>query len=152
MAAKAHSGRVLQHSENLTGHRCGRWSQALELAGARPAQVPLVLRGERGLQLRHLAPEHGPGRAGISAHPLGLLGRRGYLRPVHQPAAPRPVAGVATQRFGNWRTLIATQSASLLISASLAALQVSGALTRTWLIAGAVGIGLAYTFALRPYR
>jgi hypothetical protein len=55
---------------------------------------------------------------------------------------------VATQRFGNWRTLIATQSASLLISASLAALQVSGALTRTWLIAGAVGIGLAYTFAL----
>ena len=58
------------------------------------------------------------------------------------------MAGVATQQFGNWRTLIATQIASLLISASLAALQVSGALTRTWLIAGAVGIGLAYTFAL----
>jgi predicted MFS family arabinose efflux permease len=59
-----------------------------------------------------------------------------------------PWAGVATQWFGNWRTLIATQGASLLISASLAILQVSGALTRTWLIAGAVGIGLAYTFAL----
>lgn len=59
-----------------------------------------------------------------------------------------PWAGVATQWFGNWRTLIATQSASLLISASLATLQACGALTRTWLIAGAVAIGLAYTFAL----
>ena len=59
-----------------------------------------------------------------------------------------PWAGVATQWFGNWRTLIATQVVSLLISISLAILQVSGALTRTWLITGAVGIGLAYTFAL----
>ena len=63
-----------------------------------------------------------------------------------------PWAGVATQWFGNWRTLIATQSASLLISALLAALQMCGALTRNWLIAGAVGIGLAYTFALPACR
>lgn len=59
-----------------------------------------------------------------------------------------PWAGVLTQWFGNWRTLIVTQCASLVISATLAALQFAGALRTPWLIAGAVGIGLAYTFAL----
>jgi MFS family permease len=59
-----------------------------------------------------------------------------------------PWAGVLTQWFGNWRTLIATQCASLLISATLAGLQFADALSTPGLIAGAVGIGLAYTFAL----
>lgn len=59
-----------------------------------------------------------------------------------------PWAGVLTQWFGNWRTLIVTQCASLGISATLAALQFADALSTPWLIVGAVGIGLAYTFAL----
>ena len=59
-----------------------------------------------------------------------------------------PWAGILTHRFGNWRTLIVTQCASLLISATLAGLWFNHALTRTWLFAGALAIGLAFTFAL----
>jgi MFS family permease len=59
-----------------------------------------------------------------------------------------PCAGALTGRFGNWRTLIVTQFSSLVISAILAGLDFTGALTMPWLIAGAIGLGLAYTFAL----
>lgn len=59
-----------------------------------------------------------------------------------------PSAGALTHRFGNWRTLIVTQISSLVISAVLTGLYFTGALTMPWLIAGAIGLGLAYTFAL----
>jgi MFS family permease len=57
-------------------------------------------------------------------------------------------AGVVTQRLGNWTTLIITQTTSMAIAATLAGLEFSHALTIGWLIAGAVAIGLAFTFAL----
>jgi MFS family permease len=59
-----------------------------------------------------------------------------------------PWAAVLTHRIGNWRTLIVTQVASTAIAATLAALKFSGALTINWLFAGALAIGLAFTFAL----
>jgi predicted MFS family arabinose efflux permease len=59
-----------------------------------------------------------------------------------------PWAGVWTHRLGTWRVLIATQCVSLVIAATLAALEFSGALRERWLIIGAVGIGVAFTFAL----
>ncbi len=59
-----------------------------------------------------------------------------------------PWAAVLTHRIGNWRTLIVTQVASTAIAATLAALKFSGALTINWLCAGALAIGLAFTFAL----
>ncbi len=64
------------------------------------------------------------------------------------PLVLGPWAGVLTHRIGNWRALIVTQLASMTIAATLAALQFSGALTVSWLFAGAVAIGLAFTFAL----
>jgi MFS family permease len=59
-----------------------------------------------------------------------------------------PWAAVLTHRIGNWRALIVTQVASTAIAATLAALKFSGALTIDWLFAGALAIGLAFTFAL----
>ena len=59
-----------------------------------------------------------------------------------------PWAGVWTHRLGTWRVLITTQCASLIIAATLAGLQISGAMRERWLISGAVGIGIAFTFAL----
>jgi predicted MFS family arabinose efflux permease len=59
-----------------------------------------------------------------------------------------PWAGVLTHLFGNWRVLILTQCSSLVIAGTLAALQFTGHLGKLWLIIGAVGIGLAFTFAL----
>jgi MFS family permease len=59
-----------------------------------------------------------------------------------------PWAAVLTHRVGNWRALIVTQVASTAIAATLAALKFSGALTINWLFAGALAIGLAFTFAL----
>ena len=59
-----------------------------------------------------------------------------------------PWAAVLTHRIGNWRTLIVTQAASTAIAATLAALKFSGTLTINWLFAGALAIGLAFTFAL----
>ena len=57
-------------------------------------------------------------------------------------------AGALTHRMGNWRALMVTQFASMLIAATLAALQFSHSLTVPWLFAGAIAIGLAFTFAL----
>jgi len=59
-----------------------------------------------------------------------------------------PWAGVLTHKLGTWRVLIATQCASLVIAGTLAMLQFTGQMREQWLIAGAVGIGLAFTFAL----
>jgi len=64
------------------------------------------------------------------------------------PLVLGPWAGVLTHRFGNWRTLIFTQCASMVIATALAALQFGHALTKVWLVVGALAIGLAFTFAL----
>ena len=64
------------------------------------------------------------------------------------PLVLGPWAGVLTNRIGNWRALIVTQCASMVIAAVLAALELTHALTVPLLYAGAMAIGLAYTFAL----
>lgn len=64
------------------------------------------------------------------------------------PLVLGPWAGVLTHRFGYWRTLIATQIASMLVALALAVLQFSNELTIRWLLACAEAIGLAFTFAL----
>jgi predicted MFS family arabinose efflux permease len=57
-------------------------------------------------------------------------------------------AGVAAHKLGNWRTLIITQCASMFIALTLAVLEFQHLLTRDLLVAGALLIGLAFTFAL----
>ena len=64
------------------------------------------------------------------------------------PLVLGPWAAVLTHRMGNWRALIVTQRASMIIAATLAALEFSGSLTMHWLLACALAIGLAFTFAL----
>jgi len=59
-----------------------------------------------------------------------------------------PWAAVLTHRMGNWRALMVTQIASTVIAATLTALAFSHSLTIYWLLAGALAIGLAFTFAL----
>ena len=59
-----------------------------------------------------------------------------------------PWAAVLTHRMGNWRALIATQFASMIIAGTLATLAFTGSLTIHWLLAGALAIGFALTFAL----
>ena len=59
-----------------------------------------------------------------------------------------PWAAVLTHRMGTWRALMATQIASTAIAATLTALAFSGSLTIRWLLACALAIGLAFTFAL----
>jgi predicted MFS family arabinose efflux permease len=59
-----------------------------------------------------------------------------------------PWAGVWTHHLGTWRVLIATQCVSLGIAGTLATLQFTSELREYWLIGGAIGIGLASTFAL----
>jgi predicted MFS family arabinose efflux permease len=64
------------------------------------------------------------------------------------PLVLGPWAAVLTQRFGNWRTLIVTQCASMNIALTLTALQLDHALTLAWLTGGTVATGLMFTFAL----
>ena len=64
------------------------------------------------------------------------------------PLVLSPWAGVMANRFGSLRTLLWTQILSALIAAALGAFQFSGSLTELWLIAGALTIGLSFTFAL----
>jgi hypothetical protein len=64
------------------------------------------------------------------------------------PLVLSPWAGVMASRFGTRRTLLWMQILSALIAAALGALQFSGSLTEPWLIAGALAIGLTFTFAL----
>lgn len=59
-----------------------------------------------------------------------------------------PWAGVLTDRFGDRRTLLATQVTSAAVAATLAGLDLSGALNAWVLGAGAIVGGLAFTIAL----
>lgn len=60
-----------------------------------------------------------------------------------------PWAGVIVSRARNLKgLLIATQFVSAAAAAAMASFQFAGLLTETWLIAGALIIGLAYCFAL----
>jgi MFS family permease len=59
-----------------------------------------------------------------------------------------PWAGKLADRMGQKRVLIATQLLSALVAAALAAVQISGRLTENELICGALGTGLALTFAV----
>ncbi|HYB14382.1 MAG TPA: MFS transporter [Streptosporangiaceae bacterium] len=59
-----------------------------------------------------------------------------------------PWAGVMASRFGSRRTLVWTQVFSALVAMTLGILQFCGSLTEPVLIAGAVAIGLSFTFAL----
>ena len=57
-------------------------------------------------------------------------------------------AGVAADRFGGRRTLLATQLISASVAASLAGLDFAGLLSISVLVVGAIASGLAFTFAL----
>jgi MFS family permease len=59
-----------------------------------------------------------------------------------------PAAAVVASRMGGRKMLIATQVASAAIAGSLAVLKWSGMLGEGFLIVGALGLGLAFTFAL----
>jgi MFS family permease len=64
------------------------------------------------------------------------------------PLVLGPWAGVMTSRLGSRQTLLLTQVLSTLIAATLGFLQLAGALNETLLAAGALAIGLCFTFAL----
>jgi len=64
------------------------------------------------------------------------------------PLVLGPWAGVLADRFGGRRTLLWTEIGSAVIAAAMAALALTGHLDQTWLIIGAIAIGLAFTFAL----
>ncbi len=59
-----------------------------------------------------------------------------------------PWAATLADRVGSKRVLIGSQLLSAFIAATLAGLQLSGALTEFQLTLGALGMGLAFTFAL----
>lgn len=59
-----------------------------------------------------------------------------------------PWAAVLPRRFGSKQTLVATQIVSAAVAGGMAVMRFENALTEPWLIAGALGIGLAFTFAL----
>jgi predicted MFS family arabinose efflux permease len=59
-----------------------------------------------------------------------------------------PWAAVVASRIGGRRMLIATQLLSAVVAAGMALLQASGMLGELPLTAGALGLGLAFTFAL----
>ena len=64
------------------------------------------------------------------------------------PLVLGPWAGVMANRFGSKQTLLLTQVLSTLIASVLGFLQLAGALNETLLAAGAMAIGLCFTFAL----
>ena len=59
-----------------------------------------------------------------------------------------PWAGVAADRYGSRRTLLATQVVSAVVAATLAGLDFAGLLNAWVLVFGAMITGLAFTFAL----
>jgi MFS family permease len=59
-----------------------------------------------------------------------------------------PWAGALPRRFGSKRTLVGTQIASAAVAGVMAVMRFEKSLTEPWLIAGALCIGLAFTFAL----
>jgi MFS family permease len=64
------------------------------------------------------------------------------------PVVLGPWTGVLTDKLGGRRTLLSTQVISAIVSATLAGFDLAGALNAWGLAAGAVGGGLAFTFAL----
>jgi len=64
------------------------------------------------------------------------------------PLVLGPWAGVAADKFGGRRTLLATQLISAAAAATLAGLDFAGLLNAWVLVAGAIISGLAFTFAL----
>jgi MFS family permease len=64
------------------------------------------------------------------------------------PLVCGPWAGVLADRIGARRTLIATQVASVAITAVMAILELSHSLSQPFLFAGAFLVGLMFTFAL----
>ncbi len=59
-----------------------------------------------------------------------------------------PWAAALPRRFGSKQTLVATQFVSAAVAAGMAVMRFHHMLTEPWLIAGALAIGLAFTFAL----
>jgi predicted MFS family arabinose efflux permease len=59
-----------------------------------------------------------------------------------------PYAAVLASRLGTKRILVGSQIFSAVMAAAQAALEFSGRLTETWLIVGALTIGLAFTFTM----
>lgn len=64
------------------------------------------------------------------------------------PLVLGPWAGVMADRFGGRKTLLCTELVSAVVSAGLAALQFAHRLNEAWLVAGAIAVGLTFTFAL----
>jgi MFS family permease len=81
------------------------------------------------------------------AHSVFAVGLVSFAQ-FSSPLVLGPWAGVMADRLGGRVTLICTQVTSALISLTLAAFALSGALTESWLITGAILGGLTFTFAL----
>lgn len=64
------------------------------------------------------------------------------------PLVLGPWAGVMTDRFGGRRILLATQVTAAVFAGLMAALAFTGHMHTRWLGCGAIGSGLAFTFAL----
>jgi MFS family permease len=64
------------------------------------------------------------------------------------PLVLGPWAGVMTDRFGGRKTLLGTEIVSAAIAGWLAYLEFTRQLDEAWLVAGAIVIGLTFTFAL----
>jgi MFS family permease len=64
------------------------------------------------------------------------------------PLVLGPWSGVMADRFGGRKTLLCTEIASASIAGWLAYLEFTHRLNEGWLVAGAIAIGLAFTFAL----
>jgi len=64
------------------------------------------------------------------------------------PLLLSPWAGVLADKFGGRKTLLWTEVVSAAIAGLLAGLDFAGLMNEFWLIAGAIVIGLAFTFAL----
>ncbi len=64
------------------------------------------------------------------------------------PLVLGPWAGVMTDRFGGRKTLLHANITSAAIAGMLAFLEFTGLLDEAWLVTGAIGLGMAFTFAL----
>ncbi len=64
------------------------------------------------------------------------------------PLVLGPWAGVMADRFGGRKTLLLTEFVSALIAGTMAYLVFTRQINESWLMAGAIVIGLAFTFAL----
>ena len=106
-----------------TGHRWRRRAREIELAGACLPQVPLVLHRQRasnfGTWLQNTAQVVLAYQLTRSVFAVGLVTCAQFSGPL----LLGPWAAVLTHRFGNWRALIITQCASMVVAATLATLE-----------------------------